>query len=86
MICASAGRYELTFIVSDSDQGQRNVEANVTVLVKRLSPDEVRHATPLTLASHSQGLVRSRSEVGHSHCEGIIHKEIFLSVDFSWLT
>ncbi|MPC26555.1 Neural-cadherin [Portunus trituberculatus] len=62
----SGTSYELRFIVSDSDQGQRNIEANVTVLVKRLSPDDVRSAMPLTLTSHSQSLVRSHSEAGVS--------------------
>ncbi|XP_063876237.1 putative neural-cadherin 2 isoform X2 [Scylla paramamosain] len=60
------GQYELRFIVSDSDQGQRNIEANVTVLVKRLSPNDVRNAMPLTLTSHSQSLVRPHSEDGVS--------------------
>ena len=71
-------RYELGFIVSDSDQGQSNVEANVTVLVKRLTPDEVRHTTPLTLASHSQGLVRPHSEVGHTHGKWIIQEILYV--------
>ncbi|XP_071534252.1 neural-cadherin-like [Panulirus ornatus] len=43
------GRYELQFLVSDRAWDQRDVSANVTVLVKVLSHDALAHATPITL-------------------------------------
>lgn len=68
IICTSSGRYQLRFIVSDNHHGLRNVEANVTVLVKRIGPDEIRHTTPITLAANSLRLVRPLTEVGHADC------------------
>nr|XP_045606773.1 putative neural-cadherin 2 [Procambarus clarkii] len=42
-------RYELQFAVSDQLWGQRDVEANVTVAVRILTPDALAHAAPITL-------------------------------------
>ncbi|XP_050723500.1 putative neural-cadherin 2 isoform X2 [Eriocheir sinensis] len=52
------GRYELSFKVSDDSQGQFGVKANVTVQVKTMSPEDVKHATPLTLAVDPSYLVK----------------------------
>ncbi|XP_063876233.1 putative neural-cadherin 2 [Scylla paramamosain] len=60
------GRYHLTFVVSDNQQGLKNVEANVTVMVKRISPHEIRRTTPLTLAASTVRLVRPPIEGGMS--------------------
>ncbi|XP_045130452.1 putative neural-cadherin 2 isoform X1 [Portunus trituberculatus] len=60
------GRYLLGFVVSDNQQGLTNVEANVTVMVRRISPQEVRRITPLTLAASTVRLVRPPSEGGAS--------------------
>ncbi|XP_069186784.1 putative neural-cadherin 2 [Procambarus clarkii] len=43
------GRYELQFLVSDSVWGQMDVPANVTVVVRYLSPESLAHAVPITL-------------------------------------
>ncbi|XP_069945504.1 putative neural-cadherin 2 isoform X2 [Cherax quadricarinatus] len=43
------GRYELQFAVSDRVWGQRGVTANVTVVVKMLTPETLAHAAPVTL-------------------------------------
>ncbi|XP_042205064.1 putative neural-cadherin 2 isoform X2 [Homarus americanus] len=43
------GRYELHFTVSDRVWDQKNVPANVTVVVKYLSPEALTHAVPVTL-------------------------------------
>ncbi|XP_045138941.1 putative neural-cadherin 2 isoform X2 [Portunus trituberculatus] len=43
------GRYSLRFRVSDRAWGQRDVAANVTVVVRELSQDALTHATPITL-------------------------------------
>lgn len=50
-------------MVSDSSQGQDDVEANVTVQVKSLQPNEITHTTPLTLAADSDTIVRPDVEV-----------------------
>ena len=72
--------------MSDSDQGQRNIEANVTVLVKRLTPNDVRSVIPITLTSHSQSLVRPQSEVGHAHCGGCRdYTDIYILLPFTSL-
>ena len=52
-------RYELSFKVSDDSQGQFGVKANVTVEVKTMSSDDVKHATPLTLAVDPNFLVKT---------------------------
>ena len=54
--------------MSDNQLRLKNVEANVTVLVKGISPDEVRHTTPLILAVSSVRLVRPPIEVGDVDC------------------
>lgn len=64
----SAGSYILRFVVSDSDHGQRDVKADVTVQVTHLRPQEMRQAAPLTLAASSWGVVRPGVEVGSEHC------------------
>lgn len=51
-------------MVSDSSQGQDDVEANVTVQVKSLQPSEITHTTPLTLAADSDTVVKPDVEVG----------------------
>ncbi|XP_045132549.1 putative neural-cadherin 2 [Portunus trituberculatus] len=43
------GSYALRFKVSDKAWGQEDVAANVTVVVRDLSPDALAHATPVTL-------------------------------------
>ncbi|KAK8754583.1 hypothetical protein OTU49_016757, partial [Cherax quadricarinatus] len=43
------GRYELQFVVSDRVWAQRNVEANVSVVVRHLTPEALAHAVPVTL-------------------------------------
>ncbi|XP_042868844.1 putative neural-cadherin 2 [Penaeus japonicus] len=43
------GRYDLHFSVSDRKWAQRGVGANVTVLVRFLTPEALAHATPLLL-------------------------------------
>ncbi|XP_045129934.1 putative neural-cadherin 2 isoform X2 [Portunus trituberculatus] len=53
------GRYELSFKVSDDSQGQFGVKANVTVEVKTMSSDDVKHATPITLAVDPGHLVKA---------------------------
>ena len=58
-----ASRYQLSFMVSDSSQGQKDVEANVTVQVKSLRRSEVTHTTPLTLAADSDAVVKPGVEV-----------------------
>ena len=50
-------------MVSDSSQGQDDVEANVTVQVKSLQPSEVTHTTPLTLAADTGTVVRPDTKV-----------------------
>ncbi|XP_050723132.1 putative neural-cadherin 2 isoform X2 [Eriocheir sinensis] len=61
-----AGRYILKFVVSDSDHGQRDVKADVTVQVTHLSPHEMRHTAPLTLAASSWSVVGPGVEGGAS--------------------
>ncbi|KAK8399372.1 hypothetical protein O3P69_003470 [Scylla paramamosain] len=60
------GRYQLSFVVSDSSQGQDDVEANVTVQVKSLQPSEITHTTPLTLAADTDAVVRPDVKGGPS--------------------
>ena len=55
-------------MVSDSSQGQDDVEANVTVQVKSLQPSEITHTTPLTLAADSDTVVRPDIKV-HTFAE-----------------
>lgn len=52
--------------MSDSSQGQKGVEANVTVQVRLLSRDEVLHATPVTLEAASHSVVRREGQVSTS--------------------
>ena len=52
-------------MVSDNRQGLTNVEANVTVRVRRISPHEARRTTPLTVAASTVRLLRPPSEVRH---------------------
>ncbi|XP_071516734.1 putative neural-cadherin 2 [Panulirus ornatus] len=58
----SDGRYELAFVVNDASQGQLGVTANVTVDVTSLSPRDVTHATPLTLAANPYHVVREEED------------------------
>ncbi|KAK8742325.1 hypothetical protein OTU49_001806, partial [Cherax quadricarinatus] len=44
-----AGRYDLQFSVDDLLWGQKDVEANVTVAVRVLTPDALAHAAPIIL-------------------------------------
>ncbi|XP_045130155.1 putative neural-cadherin 2 isoform X1 [Portunus trituberculatus] len=66
------GRYHLRFLVSDSNQGQRNVEANVTVHVRLLNRNEVVHACPVTLAAGSHSVVRHDTKEGVSMLSRLI--------------
>ncbi|XP_071516873.1 putative neural-cadherin 2 isoform X2 [Panulirus ornatus] len=56
------GRYELGFKVTDASQGQYDVEANVTVMVKCLALREVMDATPLTLEADSFRVVQQEQQ------------------------
>ncbi|KAK3891723.1 hypothetical protein Pcinc_004396, partial [Petrolisthes cinctipes] len=60
------GRYQLEFLVSDASQGQTDIAANVSVMVKSVGKSEVVHSTPLTLAIDSASVVRSQSQGGPS--------------------
>ncbi|XP_050738814.1 putative neural-cadherin 2 isoform X2 [Eriocheir sinensis] len=60
------GRYELGFLVNDLNQGQVGVEANVTVVVRSLSPQDVTQATHLTLAADPFRTVRRDPQSGSS--------------------
>lgn len=68
----SAHRYILKFVVSDSDHGQRDVKADVTVQVTHLKPQEMRQAAPLTLAASSRSMVQPGAEVGSEYCFRIL--------------
>ncbi|KAK8405263.1 hypothetical protein O3P69_001675 [Scylla paramamosain] len=52
---AHDGTYQLSFWVSDAHHGQKNVEANVTVVVKSVSLDDLVCAVPVTVTSHPPG-------------------------------
>lgn len=50
--------------MNDLNQGQVGVEANVTVVVRSLSPQDVTQATHLTLAADPFRTVRRDPQVG----------------------
>lgn len=62
--------------MSDTNQGQKDVEANVTVHVRLLNTNEVVHASPVTLAAGSHSVVRRDTKVRHGEGEEKGHEAV----------
>ncbi|XP_050721664.1 putative neural-cadherin 2 isoform X2 [Eriocheir sinensis] len=81
------GRYALRFKVSDRAWKQRDVGANVTVVVRELSPDALTHATPITLTPTTPArLTRGWTPSGGGGGLGTLLQEVLKAVGGSTTT